>query len=120
MISVYDGPKEEKNFYKLCKDLKLKENQSVIRNRYDPNNNYGLNLSNRSGNLKNAEFKVQPLAKSLQSVCNYPAYTFFLDYNGDVQMCSHDWGKKYIIGNVKKEKINEIRKNKKLQLARKN
>tara|TARA_B100000963_G_scaffold361096_1_gene394828 strand:- start:11348 stop:12220 length:873 start_codon:yes stop_codon:yes gene_type:complete len=120
LISVYDGPKEEKNFYKLCKDLKLQESQFVIRNRYDPSNNYGLNLSNRSGNLKNAEFKVEPLKTSLQTTCNYPAYTFFLDYNGDVQMCSHDWGKKYIIGNVKKEKIIDIWQNKKFQLARKN
>lgn len=120
LISVYDGPQEEKNFYKLCKDLKLQDNQFVIRNRYDPNNNYGLNLSNRSGNLKNAEFKVQPLERSLKTVCNYPAYTFFLDYNGDVQMCSHDWGKKYIIGNVKKEKIIDIWQNKKFQAARKN
>ena len=45
---------------------------------------------------------------------------FFLDYNGDVQMCSHDWGKKYILGNVKKNKIIDIWQNKKYQLARKN
>ena len=26
--------------------------------------------------------------------------TFFIDYNGEVQMCSHYWGKKHILGNV--------------------
>ena len=120
LISVYDGPKEEENFHKLCKDLKLREDQYVIRNRYLPQNeNFGLNLSNRSGNLKNAEFVIKPLDKSLSSKCNYPAYTFFIDYNGDVQMCSHDWGKEYVIGNVKNEQIINIWNNKKYQIARK-
>ena len=56
---------------------------------------------------------------SLKMSCNYPAYTFFIDYNGDVQMCSHDWGKKYIIGNIKNEKIINIWKNEKYFFARK-
>ena len=120
LISVYDGPKEEENFYKLCTDLKLRKDQYVIRNRYRPQNeNFGLNLSNRSGNLKNAEFSIEPLKQSLVQKCNYPAYTFFIDYNGDVQMCSHDWGKEYVIGNVNKEKIIDIWKNKKYERARK-
>ena len=86
LISVYDGPKEEENFYKLCTDLKLRKDQYVIRNRYRPQNeNFGLNLSNRSGNLKNAEFSIELLKQSLVQKCNYPAYTFFIDYNGDVQ-----------------------------------
>ena len=120
LISVYDGPEEEKNFYKLCEDLKLKKDQYVIRNRYLPEKqNFGINLSNRSGNLKNAEYSIQPLKEALKQICNYPAYTFFIDYNGDVQMCSHDWGKEYIIGNVKKEKILDIWKNKKYERARK-
>ena len=100
LISVYDGPEEEKKFYQLCKELKLNEDQYVIRNRYmSADNDFGLNISNRSGNLENSEFKIKPLKTSLKMNCNYPAYTFFIDYNGDVQMCSHDWGKKYIIGN---------------------
>ena len=121
LISVYDGPEEERNFYKLCKeDAKLKEGQYVIRNRYmSSKDNFGLNLSNRSGALANAEYSVKPLDSALSVKCNYPAYTFFIDYNGDVQMCSHDWGKKYILGNVKKEKILDIWCNKKFGLARK-
>lgn len=120
LISVYDGPKEERNFYKICTELNLRKDQYVIRNRYKPQSkNFGLNLSNRSGNLKNAEFSVEPLKQSLIQKCNYPAYTFFIDYNGDVQMCSHDWGKEYVLGNLKKEKILDIWKNKKYELARK-
>ena len=120
LISVYDGPEEEAKFLQLCKELKLNKNQYVIRNRYmSADNNFGLNISNRSGNLENAEFKIKSLKTSLKMNCNYPAYTFFIDYNGDVQMCSHDWGKKYIIGNIKKEKIIDIWKNEKYLFARK-
>lgn len=119
LISVYDGEEDEKKFYKLCESLNLLDHQYVIRNRYlNKNQNFGLNLSNRSGSLKNAQHKINPLEKSLSTKCNYPAYTFFIDYNGDVQMCSHDWGKEFIIGNVKKEKIIDIWNNKKFKFAR--
>ena len=30
LISVYDGPKEEENFYKLCTDLKLRKERKVF------------------------------------------------------------------------------------------
>ena len=94
LISVYDGPKEEENFHKLCEKANLRKDQYVIRNRYMPEEkNFGLNISNRSGTLTNAEYKIPALKKSLNAICNYPAYTFFIDYNGDVQMCSHDWAK---------------------------
>lgn len=120
LISVYDGPKEEERFYELCKDADLKQHQFIIRNRYLPSEeNFGLNLSNRSGLLKDALYSVQPLKNSLKTKCNYPAYNFFIDYNGDVLMCSHDWGKKYILGNVEKEKIIDIWGNEKFDRARK-
>ena len=35
-------------------------------------------------------------------------------------MCSHDWGKKYILGNVNKQRIIDIWLNQKFQFARKN
>tara|TARA_A100001011_G_C14244871_1_gene815051 strand:+ start:672 stop:1574 length:903 start_codon:yes stop_codon:yes gene_type:complete len=120
LISVYDGPEEEKQFYSLCKDANLRKDQYVIRNRYMPEEqDFGLNISNRSGTLSNAEHKIPALKKSLNSKCNYPAYNFFIDYNGDVQMCSHDWAKKFIAGNVKKQKIIDIWLNQKFQFARK-
>ena len=51
-------------------------------------------MSNRAGMMSNAEYEIKPLEKSLKVPCYYPSYTFFLDYNGDVLMCPHDWGKK--------------------------
>lgn len=121
LISVYDGPEEERSFYDLCKKANLKDNQYVIRNRYmSEDKNFGLNISNRSGTLKNAGYVIPAVNKALSAICNYPAYTFFIDYNGDVQMCSHDWAKKFIAGNVKDEKIIDIWLNKNFKRARDN
>ena len=79
---------------------------------------FGLNISNRSGTLKNAGYKIPEVKEALKQVCNYPAYTFFVDYNGDVQMCSHDWAKKYILGNIRNSKIEDIWLNQKFNFAR--
>ena len=59
LISVYDGKKEEDGFHEMCESLNLKKSQYVIRNRYLPEElDFGLTLSNRAGNLSNAEHKI--------------------------------------------------------------
>ena len=108
-ISVYDGIEDVIKFEKLCNSIGLNKNQFLIRHRYlPPEKDFGITLSNRSGMLKNAEFKIAPLKNSLKKPCFYPSYTFFMDYNGDVLMCSHDWGKKNILGNLNKSSFVEI------------
>lgn len=108
-ISVYDGEKEFIFFKKLGESLNLTENSYVLRARYLPEEqDFGITLSNRSGMLENAEYKIEPLKKKLNKKCFYPSYTFFMDYNGDVLMCAHDWGKKNILGNLNKEKFLDI------------
>jgi len=108
-ISVYDGPESLEKFIELRKESKLSEKQVVIRNRYLPEDqDFGITMSNRSGMLKNAEHKIMPLTKKLNHPCYYPSYTFFMDYNGDVLMCAHDWGKKRILGNLNKKTFLEI------------
>ncbi len=120
LISVYDGPKEAENFLKMMQRINIDKSRYVIRDRYyGEDKDFGITLSNRAGNLDNAEFKIAPLKKSLKMKCTYPSYTFFIDYNGDVLMCSHDWGKKMIMGNVKNNTIKEIWTSKKFDFARK-
>ena len=94
LISSYDGEKETKELEKLCEEAKLQESQYLIRRRYLPEEqDFGITLSNRSGLMENAEFKIKSLKNPLQNPCFIPSYTFFLDYQGDVLMCPHDWGK---------------------------
>jgi len=109
LISVYDGEEDEKKFYDLCNALGLNKKQFLIRNRYlPPEQDFGITMSNRGGMMKNAEHSIKPLSKSSTKPCYYPSYTFFIDYNGDVLMCSHDWGKKNLLGNLKKDSFINI------------
>ena len=120
LISVYDGKKEEDEFYEMCESLNLKKSQYVIRNRYLPEElDFGLTLSNRAGNLSNAEHKIDQSNKYLDKQCTYPSYMFFVDYNGDVLMCSHDWSKEMILGNLNKDDFLTIWKSKNSNFARK-
>ena len=109
LISVYDSEEDAIKFEKMCKDAGLNQEQYIIRRRYLPESqDFGITLSNRAGSMKNAEFKIKPLDKAFNNPCYIPSYTFFLDYQGDVLMCPHDWGKKVILGNLNKEKFKEI------------
>ena len=118
-ISLYDGEEQHRDFIKLGKKLNLKNNQYVLRARYLPEEqDFGITLSNRGGMLENADHKILPRKEKLEKKCFYPSYKFFLDYNGDILMCSHDWGKKNIFGNLKKEKFLDIWLSKKSQFAR--
>ena len=119
LISVYDGPEDMIKFEKMCISAGLDKKQYVIRNRYlPPEEDYGITMSNRGGLMKNASHKIEPLKKALNTKCTYPSYTFFIDYNGDVLMCSHDWGKKMILGNLNKNTVLEIWTSKKSMKVR--
>jgi len=109
LISVYDGKDDEIKFNNLCKSIGLKEKQFLIRNRYlPPEQDFGITMSNRGGMMENAQQSIKSLSVSSDKPCYYPSYTFFIDYNGDVLMCSHDWGKKNILGNLKNESFINI------------
>ena len=109
LISVYDSKEDADKFEKLCVDAKLEKEQFVIRHRYlPPEMDYGITMSNRAGMMKDAEVKINPLKESLKLPCYYPSYTFFMDYNGDVLMCPHDWGKKIVLGNLNKKSFKDI------------
>jgi len=108
-ISVYDGPEDEKKFIKMCKDAGIQEGKYKIRARYLPESkDFGITLANRGGMMENAEYSIPSLNEPLKKPCYYPSYNFFLDYTGDVLVCSHDWGKKQIVGDFKKDKLLDI------------
>ena len=109
LISAYDDKKNADKLEQICIDLNLDTSQYIVRHRYySEEKDFGITLSNRAGLMENAEFKISPLKKALKKPCFIPSYTFFLDYQGDVLMCPHDWGKKIILGNLNKETFLEI------------
>jgi len=120
LISAYDGKKEAIGLENLCNEANLNKEQFIVRHRYlTENQDFGITLSNRSGLMENAEYQIKTLSAPLKNPCYIPSYTFFLDYQGDVLMCPHDWGKKLILGNLNKEKLTDIWFSKKSMRIRK-
>ena len=120
LISAYDGKEEAEKLDDLCKSANLTERDFIVRHRYlSEDDDFGITLSNRSGLMENAEFKIETLKEPMKKPCYIPSYTFFLDYQGDVLMCPHDWGKKVILGDLNKEKLLDIWFNNKSMQVRK-
>lgn len=120
LISVYDGKEAEAKLLKLMKDSGLKEHQYKLRKRYlSEKESFGISMSNRGGMMANAAYPIKNPETSLKRPCFYPNYIFFMDYNGDVIICNHDWGKKMIIGNMLEKSFKEIWLDEKWSKARK-
>tara|TARA_B110000211_G_scaffold231199_1_gene292354 strand:+ start:47 stop:934 length:888 start_codon:yes stop_codon:yes gene_type:complete len=121
LVSAYDGKDDVKKFQEMAIQSQLNDDQFIVRDRSLPEEqDFGITLSNRAGMMENAEFKIQKLEKPMDKPCYIPSYTLFFDYLGDVLMCPHDWGKKIILGNLKKEKLWDIWTNEKSVKIRKN
>jgi len=121
LVSIYDGKKEADEMEKLLQNSGLNEEQFKVRHRYlSENESFGITLSNRSGMMDNAEYVIPSLKEPMKKPCYYPHYTFFMDYTGEVLICSHDWGKKLVVGNLNNESFIDIWCNQKFNLARKN
>ena len=109
LISAYDNKENAEELENLCFKAGLAPNQYIVRHRYySQEQDFGITLSNRSGLMENAEFKIKSLSEPMNKPCYIPSYTFFLDYQGDVLMCPHDWGKKKILGNLNKSSLLDI------------
>ena len=100
LISAYDSKEQALDFENLCHKANLNNDQYIVRHRYlPPDEDFGITLSNRAGEMVDAEYKIDALNESLSQPCFIPGYTFFMDFQGDVLICPHDWGKKSKMGN---------------------
>lgn len=99
-VSMYDGPEQEDKFKELF--LKAGVNDYILQHYYKPpEEDYGfLYLSNRAGYLFHENL--------INDGCNIPFYAMSLHWNGDVLLCSHDWEKKQIMGNVMEKTVQDI------------
>lgn len=94
LISDYDNNPELRKF--VTDKVIIKETLDDGSDNYEK---YGFN--NRAGSM----FTID---KPIQRPCYIPAYKVFIDWNGDVLLCSHDWSKKTIFGNIHQNDISEI------------
>ena len=78
LISAYDGKKEADVLEELCLRAKLKSARYIVRHGYlHESQDFGITLSNRSGSMQNAEYKIESLKEPLKKPCFIPSYTFF-------------------------------------------
>lgn len=120
LVSAYDSEEQAISYRKMLAKTKVDPSNYIVRNRYyGEDKDFGITISNRGGNMNNTAYKIESTKEPLKHKCTYPAYTFFIDYNGDVLTCSHDWGKEMIMGNLNKNNIFEIWTGKKFSFARK-
>lgn len=109
LVSCYDGPHQITQITNMLEYSNFPRNKVVFRSRWaGADENFNISLSNRGGMMQDAEFSIKPLQKPWGKPCFYPANTFFIDYQGDVLMCAHDWGKKAVAGNLFDEEFMEI------------
>ncbi|KKU53093.1 MAG: Radical SAM superfamily enzyme [Parcubacteria group bacterium GW2011_GWA2_47_10b] len=108
-ISMYDGPHQLAHFRALQKKAGLRDDQIVFRQRWlPPEEHFGITLSNRAGALEIKEIGIAPLKEPLKKPCYYPFYQIFINYDGTVLLCAHDWNKRLIVGNLNEQSILEV------------
>ncbi len=125
-ISLYDGEHQLDDFQELKIKAKLSDDQVILRRRYLDNGNYGMIISNRGGLIESNKFRdekedfISREDLPLKKVCYYPFYMTKVDSNGDVLICSQDWRKELILGNLETDMIMDIWKGDKLQIVKSN
>ena len=96
MVSMYD-----KDITDQLMKMKGDTNIEIIPRHCYPER-FELMLVDRTNNI---------LGKKLENVskpCYLPFYKMFIDWNGDALVCSEDWARKGILGNVNKSSIKDV------------
>jgi len=108
-ISMYDGPHQVEHFNSLKEAAGLLDDQIVLRKRWlSPQEHFGITLSNRAGTWESKDIGIKALKEPMKRACCYPFYQALVDYDGSVLLCTHDWGRHLILGNVNNHSILEV------------
>lgn len=99
-ISVYDGIEAMEKFENFRIDNCFNDLQIVLRRRFYDKNDYGFLFSNRTGCIESKKYSTRQEEFPLQRSCYYPFYYIFVDTDGSVLSCPHDWFRKGRVGNV--------------------
>ena len=106
-INLYDGLEQIEKFTKIMKNAKIDESKYSFRAHYSQKD-YGLKINNRGGAITWLGFDESDIESLKGTPCYYPFYKMFIDYNGDVLLCCNDWGKEIRVGNMIKNKLEDV------------
>ncbi len=96
LISDYD---DNSNLTTIAESYTNVRIRKYIDDGKDHYNDYSF--SNRAG-------KLWSIQEPIQRPCYIPSYKAMVEWNGDVLLCSHDWDKKLIFGNIHEQDISSI------------
>ena len=106
VVSLYDGPDQVEEYEKLFKTAEIDKDKYVLRDRwYKEDDGWGLMVTNRAGTLN---LKNQKLPKKKDMSCYYTHYSMMIDWNGNCYLCTQDWQRKMVSGNIYKQHIFDI------------
>lgn len=106
VVSLYDGPEQIEKYNKLFISSGIDRDKYILRDRwYKEEDGWGLMVTNRAGTL---ELENKNLPKKKNMSCYYTHYSMMIDWNGDCYLCTQDWQRKMISGNIFKQHIFEI------------
>lgn len=120
-VSMYDGPHQIDEFMALKEACRLRDDQFILRRRYMANGNMGMTFSNRAGMASVEEYKSPKdlmTALPLAHPCFYPHYLSLIDHNGNMLLCTHDWSKAVVVGNVAQTPFWTLWRSQRLEMIR--
>jgi radical SAM protein with 4Fe4S-binding SPASM domain len=119
-VNLYDSSDQEEPIRKRFEKAGIPEERFKIRPHWDSQEeDWGLILNNRSGMIVDPEHGLEVPKEPIERPCYYPFSRLLIDWNGDVPLCSNDWGRKRIVGNVGFESVRDIWMSEEITEARK-
>jgi len=108
-VNLYDSSDQEAPIRAQFEEAGIPQDKFKIRPHWDSEeDDWGLILNNRSGMIVDPENGLEIPKEPLKRPCYYPFSRLLIDWNGDVPLCSNDWGRKRIVGNVGFESVKDI------------
>lgn len=100
-VNMYDGPDQRAHFDTLFAAAGIASERYRLRPHWpDWDDRYGLILNNRSGLVADPALGLPVITEPLRRPCYYPFSHAMIDWNGDMLLCSNDWGRALVAGNV--------------------
>ena len=102
-VSLYDGEHQVQHFEEMFSTAGLNDDQYFLQHYYLPaEQNFGfVHVSNRAGYL--SDFRGVTNAP-----CNVPYYAMSINYDGKILLCSHDWNKTQVMGDLNDDSIYDV------------
>jgi radical SAM protein with 4Fe4S-binding SPASM domain len=108
-VNMYDGPEQRPHFEALFNQAGIDPSRYKLRPHWGgAEEDYGLILNNRSGMVIDPALGLPVISEPIRHPCYYPFSRALIDWNGDMLLCSNDWGRALVVGNVAKDHFGDV------------